>query len=369
MKELEIFNLYEKSSEKNEKRFFNKIDSSLRVKIDYEKILTDTSWIDLMEITIPYLDNIFRSPNRFIINEEELVKIELARKITVESIKHLSKNTNLIQDYNKQTGDVRPSKILNINKEETYDTYENRLIYTLIQNMKYYISVMKKTIVELTGVKQKDEKQLEYKATSNILGEKVEINTQLKAQVTTNGEGSNQNILERIENLENKIIDLSSSEVYKVIEKKHITLVRPPIKKTNVVLKNVNFQYAMKLWDFLQEEVSDRTTHIKENKDYMANDELKDMMDETFYLEYLAINSLEKDKVENEESQRSVTEQMLTHMIQKIMTLDVTITNNDLQKMIANSYQEIKFRNIATINEIQKSFKTHIDKYLNKIKQ
>lgn len=51
-----------------------------------------------METTIPYIDNIFRNPNRFIINEEEIVKIELARKVTVESIKHLAKHTNLIQD-------------------------------------------------------------------------------------------------------------------------------------------------------------------------------------------------------------------------------------------------------------------------------
>lgn len=40
-----------------------------------------------MEQTVPYIDNIFRNPNRFIINEEEIVKIERARRITVESIK------------------------------------------------------------------------------------------------------------------------------------------------------------------------------------------------------------------------------------------------------------------------------------------
>ena len=48
--------------------------------------------------TIPYIDNIFRSPNRFIVNEEEVVKIEQAKKITVETIKHLSKNTNFIHE-------------------------------------------------------------------------------------------------------------------------------------------------------------------------------------------------------------------------------------------------------------------------------
>ena len=61
-------------------------------------------------------------------------------------VKHLSRNTNLIQDYNQKTGEVKPSKILNINKEESFNTYENRFIYTLINNMKLYIERKKKEL-------------------------------------------------------------------------------------------------------------------------------------------------------------------------------------------------------------------------------
>ena len=115
MEELKIFDLYEKFNTKTAEEFMDKIDSTVDIKAEYEKVIEDTEWIEIMEETVPYIDNILRNPNRFIVNEEEIVKIELARKITVESIKHLSKNTNLIQDYDKKTGDVRPSKILNIN--------------------------------------------------------------------------------------------------------------------------------------------------------------------------------------------------------------------------------------------------------------
>ena len=76
--------------------------------------------------------------------EEEVVKIEQAKKITVETIKHLSKNTNFIQTIDPVTGDVTPSKLLNVRKEESYDTYENRLIYTLVQNTKINILMLKK---------------------------------------------------------------------------------------------------------------------------------------------------------------------------------------------------------------------------------
>lgn len=368
MKELGIFDLYEKSSEKTEKEFIDRTDSYLRVQINYEKLMNDTDWIELMEETIPYIDNIFRNPNRFIINEEEIVKIELARKITVESIKHLSKNTNLIQDYNKQTGDVRPSKILNINKEESYDTYENRIIYTLIQNMKFYISQMKKKAEEVKNVKEKNEKRLEYKASSKISGEKINVNVELEKKLdeqNKKNDNKEENILERIEKLEERIVDVSSSEVYKAIDKKHITLVRSPIKKTNVVLKNVNFQYAMRLWNFLQEEIDDKTKHINEKEDYMDNSELKKMMDETFLLQYLTMNTLEKDNLENEESNKKLTEQTINQMLERVMDLDTNITENQLKEMIANKYEVIKYRNIATINEIQKVFKKHIEKYIN----
>ena len=91
-----------------------------------------------MEDTIKYLDNILRNPNRFIINDEEVVNVEQARRITVESIKHLAKHTNYIQEI-ENNGDVRPSKVLNINKDESFNTYENRLIYTLINNMRTFI--------------------------------------------------------------------------------------------------------------------------------------------------------------------------------------------------------------------------------------
>ena len=123
MDDLTIFDLYQQTNSKTIDSFSNKIDSNVHVTSKYDKVECNYEWLDIMEDTIRYIDNILRNPNRFIVNEEDVVKIELARRVTVESIKHLSRNTNLIQDYNKKTGDVKPSKILNINKEERYHTY------------------------------------------------------------------------------------------------------------------------------------------------------------------------------------------------------------------------------------------------------
>ncbi|MGN1327527.1 MAG: DUF2357 domain-containing protein, partial [Clostridia bacterium] len=294
MENSSIIDIYQSANEKQEKKFKENINSTLHVKTDYEKVIKDTDWIEIMENTIPYIDNIFRNPNRFIINEEEIVKIERARKITVESIKNLSKNTNFIQEVDKKTGDVKPSKILNINKEESYDTYENRLIYTLVQNMKFFLSQKKKTLEQFQGSGgNKNNKQIEYTGSSKISDEKVDINLSLNTQLDTEGgekEGNNpDDLAERIAKLEVKISDLTTTEVYKTIDKKHISLVREPIKKTNVVLKNVNFQYAMQLWTYLRENIDDKTQNINEKKDYDDQGNLKNMMDDSFFLNYLIL--------------------------------------------------------------------------------
>lgn len=372
MSDLEIFDIYENANKDKSQKFVDDVDSSLRIKIDTKREIKDIEWIEKMGETIPYLDNILRSPNRFIVNEEEIVKIELARKITVDSIKHLSKHTNFIQSVDKKTGDVTPSKILNINKEESYNTYENRLIYTLIQNMKMFISRRKKTLEENLNKENKNDKSLDYKALSKTDKEKVEVSVSLNSSLDSennDNEKETKEILEKIDELEQRIVDLTSSEVYKVIDKLHISLVREPIKKTNVVLKNVNFQYAMKLWNYLRDNFDDKTKDVEENEDYMEQGEKKKLFDETFMLQYLIMKTLDQDEAENEGTREEVKETILEQMVNNLVDMDQDLTEEELNKLIANKYEVIKYKKMEAIKEIQKIFREHIDKYLSKVEK
>lgn len=378
--ELEVFNLIDKTQKDTINKFSRSVTSTLKVHSEYEGIVDDSEWIDKMEETIQYLDNIFRAPNRFIVNEEEVVKIELARKITVDSIKHLSKNTNLIQEIDKKNGDVKPSKILNINKEESYDTYENRFIYTLIQQMKIFIARRKKSISARQRSAKKDNKHLEYNGESKINNEKININMELfKSLNSDDSEREKERILDRIGNLERKLLDITSSEVYKILDKKHVALVTSPIKKTNVILKNVNFQYAVKLWNYLQENFDDKTEEINKKNDYEDNGSLKKMMDESFLVDYLIINTLEQkeneisdniDEIaqEKQEQQQNMLKTNLTeNMLERIISLNSDLTEEQLQEMVSEKFQKIKYRNLVTIKEIHKIFRKHIVKYLEQI--
>ena len=321
MDSLGVVELFEKNSQSSRvKEFEDKTNSTLRVETKRKKTVRDTEWMDIVEQTLPYIDNIFRAPNRFIVNEEEIVKIEQAKKVTVETIKHLSKNTNFIQTVDDKTGDVTPSKLRNGRQEESYDTSENRLIYTLIQNSKLFIKKKKEELAQKNDGEnerkegEKDSTILEYNATSEVKDEKINVQLKLNSELDPNGDEAkekNEEILKRIETIESKINVISNSEPYKVIDKLHISLIREPIRKTNVVLKNVNFQYAMKLWSYLRENFDGDFDGEEENRDYMDTGELKQFINETFLLQYLAMKTIDEDRTENEVTYQELKEKMI----------------------------------------------------------
>ena len=366
MDELKIVDAYGKNDKQKIETFKNNMRSTLHVNSLYDKIETNFEWLDIMEDTIRYLDNILRNPNRFIVNEEDIVKIELARRITVESIKHLSRNTNFIQDIDKN-GEVRPSKILNINKDESFNTYENRLVYTLINRAKEFVAIKKKENVTTSSLK--DFKKLEYRAKSEIGSEKININLVIDSKFDTkkqNGESEGLTVDERIAKLEADFSMLTNTEVYKDLAKKNVSYIIPPIKKTNVILKNVNFQYAMKLWTFLQENMEFGTKRIKKNKNYEDFGILKEYINDTFLLDYVALSTLETEKKE-EIIDESTREEMTNNLIERIVELNTDLPEEKLKEFIGEKLIVAKMKKSASLSEIQNSFSKQIKKYLEKI--
>ncbi len=368
MNGLEIFNLYNSASNQQVEDFSDRVDSQLHIDKNENKIDCNYEWIDIIEQTVPYIDNILRNPNRFIINEEDVVKIELARRVTVESIKHLARNTNLIQDIDKKTGDVRPSKILNINKEESFNTYENRFIYSLIQNIMTFIEFKKKTVVE--EAKYDGNNDITYNGKCMLGDEKVSIEMKLNNSIRTVDrivDESGNDITSRIEKLEQKVRDLTHSEVYKTIKMLHIALVTSPIKKTNVILKNVNFQYAVKLWNYIQEHINDDSSvSTKSNESYDDTGVLKNYFDESFLLDYLVSQTIIHGNTKKLDK-HELSERLIGNVVEKIIDINEGISEEQLSNLVARQFTIIKYRNVVTDKKIQKLYREAIDKYLKKV--
>ena len=95
--------------------------------------VVDERWLTVVEEGLTSIFNIVDKPRRFIATTEEVVPVALARKITADSVRHLSQNTQFITTNAK--GDIQPTKVLNVTTEESFDLYENRFVYHLIQRL------------------------------------------------------------------------------------------------------------------------------------------------------------------------------------------------------------------------------------------
>ena len=214
----------------------------------------DLTWVEAIEEAIIPLDTIIRNPRRFIVQEEEIVNIELARKISPESIRHLAQHTNMIAKVEEDT--VTPNRILNIFKEESFETYENRFIYTLLINLQYFISKRLQAINEsaagnnVTSILFKD----------NFKIGKENVKCSFEMTIDSPGFKMDANLLDvdpeklskfqRVERIKKILYDFQNSPLIKALT--GTSLVRPPIMRTNVLQKNPDFKKAKALWDFIE---------------------------------------------------------------------------------------------------------------------
>ena len=339
-------------------KFFLNLNSNLLVNTDYEKKEYDYSWIDKFEECIYHIDNILRNPKRFIVNEEEIVKVELSKKVTVESIIHLTQHTNLIQEI--KDDEVKPSKILNINKDETLDTYENRFIYTLILNMRDFYDLRVKGDYESYYC---DKKKIKYEGNTLIGTEKVNISLSLDSFDKKSLAGE-LNITERMEKIKVQIDGFLSGELVQSLNKLHVPIVRSPIKKTNVILKNPNFQKAVELWNFIQSYEEKAGEVIKENKNYTDIGELKDQYDHSFLLSYLNNEALAQGKHTTEKKAISYA---INRLIENIFDNTETIDNQTIKKIFNKTLVETNKKTNARNNNIRDLLYGKLKKYNDEI--
>ena len=200
--------------------------------------------------------------------------------------------------------------------------------------------------------------------------EKVNIDLNLNNVIDTHEkivDNSGNDVASRIEKVEQRIVDLTSTEVYKNLKRLHVALVTSPIKKTNVILKNVNFQYAVNLWNYLQEHVNDDGNSETNNKDeYNDTGQLKKYFDESFLLDYLIASTLNKGG-KSKVDKNKMSERLIGNIVEKIIDINEGISQEQLENLIARQYTIIKYRNIVTDKKIQKIYRESIEKYLKKV--
>jgi len=209
----------------------------------------DEEWIENIENAINALHHVVQNPTKFIEEDRQIVNIALARNILSESVQHLLQHSNMIDKVNKD-GTVIPNRILNVYKEESYNTYENRFIYTLVLELQRFVN--KRFDVIFSYSEDEIGTNFEVESTienyTEIIDYKLNIHIKERQSAIMNDD-ENADVFARIAKIHKQVNDLSKLEFMKTM--REFPLVRHPIVKTNVIKKNVYYKECHKLWNFI----------------------------------------------------------------------------------------------------------------------
>ena len=373
-KEANIVEEIDEIVKKKKNKFLKSLESSMYFKSVFSGDALSFEWIDQIEFSCPYIDIIVRNPKLTLIKEERVVNVEKSKKVTVESIKDLSRHTNYISKYDEKNNYVEPSKILNIFNEETYNIYENRFLYTLIKQVETFVSKKEEELKNFTFF---DKKLLEYSATSKTDFEKINIELKINSESFPD-EKPNPKFVEeikvakiRIKRIKDYIRSWNTSELFKSLEKENITPINPPIKKTNIILKNPNFQIAVRLWDYLQKYDLQERNLLRPDMEQTGKNPLQEFIDHSFLIDYFVLDSISKRKKDQKEKMSKYAILILTEEIQRTIRLlnnmGIDVDYENILEMVAKNLKDQKNEKLIGVDDVKKKFKNAMDEYLERM--
>ena len=211
--------------------------------------VVDEEWISMIEDSLDAINTIIENPRRFITTEEAVVPVSLAKKISADSVRHLSQNTQFLAP--SDDGDVHPTRILNVSTVETYDLYENRFIYHLIQRLLTFVDKRTDVIFWSTG----NEIRNRFKMHSKIddAYEEIEYNVEMTVknrQSFAENDADNMDVFMRIDRVRRLVMALRGASFCQIMN--GCSAVRSPIQRTNLIMKDPNYRKCYQLWQFME---------------------------------------------------------------------------------------------------------------------
>lgn len=255
-------------------KFYNELKNSIKAgkqeiyqKRIKESQVFDSLWIETIEMYMENLDKIVRNPRFVMQANEEVMRIERAKKITSRTISHLSAHTENVQTI-RDDGVVVPSKILSTTYDDTLNTYENRFIKTLISKLAAFIEIRYNAVKDSITTYQSD--RLNVNSTFAWRNYKVECVVDMKVTEEVDDELNRRNLelLKRIETLRMYVMGFVNSTLFK--ELRNTLPVTSPILRTNIILKNVDYNACLKLWQFMDSyrQLGVNVDYVEKNLDF-----------------------------------------------------------------------------------------------------
>ena len=327
-------------------------DNTLEQKNRILHKVIDERWLTVVEEGIEAIFNIVDKPRRFIATTEEVVPVALAKKITADSVRHLSQNTQFIAS--NENGEIQPTRILNVTSEESFDLYENRFVYHLIQRLFAFVDKRTDVIFWSTGDETCNVMSMESKIDDAYeeISYKVEMTIKNRQSYVEN-DTDHMDLFKRIDRVRRLSRTLRTSSFCDLMN--GCAKVRSPIQRTNLMMKDPNYRKCYQLWQFI--ESYDEVGYFIEEQDsaLQFDEEYLLQMYINFITNYTVFKSiLESDQRNVTELAKEVREPVKPKFVKEIkeeIVEDRDIPEVEIRKVFVEEVTEAQLKAEADLAE------------------
>lgn len=252
-----------------------KIEPIIQQQVIQTKVFNG-EWLDVIEDSLEYINNIVYKPREEISNRENLVNIENARRVSGQTVRHLAANSRYIRKVDED-GDVVPRKLLVNQNVNNKATYENRFIKTLINKLENFLLKRYQAISNYNNSLYLNT----FNHDENFNYEDLEIDLRVKLNVYKKinfeeVEAKNKLLLKDIRRISNYINGFYNTSFYKGLKNSDEIVV--PIVKTNILNNDYNYNKCYQLWVYLDSQSALKYTvkhYVNDLK--LDNDKIKEV--------------------------------------------------------------------------------------------
>ncbi len=216
-----------------------------------EKVI-DMEWVTAIEDTLPYIEKAIAEQRRFIIENNEVYRIDKAKIINKDSVKHLIQHTNFIDNIDDD-GRVTPNKVLTIEREDSFETYENRFLITLIEQAMMFVGDKYRKMVDApTDTYNEVQMNRDLVLNNQRITFKVQYSNEVKDAKADDLDVQDIEKLsdfDRVRRIRQKLNSFLNTDMMQSL--KNAVRVKPPINRTNLMTKNPNYKACLDLFNYL----------------------------------------------------------------------------------------------------------------------
>ncbi len=254
----------------------------------YNRVI-DMEWVEMIEGKLPYIEKAIEEQRKFIEEYKEVDRIDKVKQVGKDAVQHLTQHANLIMAI-EDDGSVIPERLLNTHREDSFATYENRFLHTLIFRCIAFVEARFRALQDAPNdssskIHMDREMVLGHQKAGFVIDYHAEKHERDK--VDRDEDLSGLTDYERIERIRMRLDDFVGTDLIKAL--KGCIAVKSPINKTNCIKQDPAFKQCYDLWVFI--EGYRKTGYVLEKNEFegqMPDDVQKDMYDVMAYQHFVA---------------------------------------------------------------------------------